>query len=528
MSGSGGGWKHVSLVEALREPGEVTFLALSKPSAAEPVPPEELAALPRLGELTRLEVLVARNIAGAWPSFAPLRALRRITLSGAGLHALPDGLATLPALETLELDENPGLDLAATCAALAGAPALRVLRLGHRGLDALPPEIAALSQVETVILDAGVAAAAAGLAAMPGLRRLLLTPAKKQDATLGAAIAALAAAPKLQALHLGGFKLADRLPDEVTRLAALEDLRAPSWELIELPASLAGMTALRSISINGKKIKAAYRKAIETAMPSARFAWDGGFTAWHATPIDPPVRRVPEGDGLSPYERMWGRRLPAPLTADPPDANLDAPAGTDTFAWLVAAEQQGPRLHLFPFFADLAPLPESLPDGDVLYGHVAGDGPVEFYRWLHDDADPLALVPIGDVMGVDRLWKLVDAGKPLTVVEVPATSRVPALLARSRWILDLLSGLATEAAVVAPTTAPGDDATTADLLHALWGGYLAGRDDLVDASLPRASGHPSRVVRDAAARLTKIRSGDAAARSLGSIADVAVLRRPAP
>jgi Leucine-rich repeat (LRR) protein len=286
--------RHVSIVEALREPARVFHLEISKPSPSVPIPADELAGLARLPELAQLESLrLAFTELATLPPLAGLRALRRLVLNGNTFTALPDGVAALEALEDLSLSSNPRLDLTGALAALAALPRLRRLSLGDRTLARLPDEIAQLTRLESLVIDFAVPDAITdAITKLPALRILNLRVSN--DKGLPALLKRVAGIKSLRVLWLGGSHASEALPEEIGALTQLERLHIASLPMAALPAAITRLTKLELVDISGSKIKGPARKKAEALVPTAKFYWDGKGVP-PDEPTEPPleVRRVP-------------------------------------------------------------------------------------------------------------------------------------------------------------------------------------------------------------------------------------------
>jgi Leucine-rich repeat (LRR) protein len=79
--------------------------------------------------------------------------LQELNLRANQFRKVPDCVSRLPALHTLGLGENAGLDVVDACRQLAGVPTLRHLSLFMNGLTELPDEIGLLTQLTSLDLS---------------------------------------------------------------------------------------------------------------------------------------------------------------------------------------------------------------------------------------------------------------------------------------------------------------------------------------------------------------------------------------
>jgi uncharacterized protein (TIGR02996 family) len=116
----------------------------------------QLTALPpTIGGLRQL-----RNLRLTWNrlsqlpgSLASCSQLLELDLRANQFRRLPDCVSRIPALRTLNLGENPELDVAGACRELANVPTLRHLSLFMNTLTELPDEIGLLTQLTSLDLS---------------------------------------------------------------------------------------------------------------------------------------------------------------------------------------------------------------------------------------------------------------------------------------------------------------------------------------------------------------------------------------
>ncbi len=185
--------------------------------------------------------------------------LQHLDLRGCGLTAVPDAVLALPGLESLDLRDNPLVEVPPL------PPGLRILRLDHgvtpRALDAigalvelrelsitgcpiarLPLErLAALEVLE--VTGAGLRDWPDCLAALPRLRRLRLA-----DNQLTAVAPAIAQLTALEQLDLNRNQLTG-LPDALGALPRLARIWLADNQIEVCPAALLAATALTGVTV---------------------------------------------------------------------------------------------------------------------------------------------------------------------------------------------------------------------------------------------------------------------------------------
>jgi hypothetical protein len=264
----------------------------------------DMAILARLPELEWLFIQQPTGITSAgWQALPRSRTLRLVRLVGARFdRAGVAALASLPALEVLDLTAADGVDDEAAALIARSAARLQVLTLSgsqvtDRGMAALA-SLPALTTLDLTwvngLTDAGVARLAAirtlerldlsltgigsdprgfvALAALPALESLALTGVELSPGSVAAiarlpvlqhlslsgigdaALAPLGALPSLRGLSLAGPEVTDAAMATVARLRGLTQVR-----LLETSVGDAGVAALRhlalaSISLDGSPV----------------------------------------------------------------------------------------------------------------------------------------------------------------------------------------------------------------------------------------------------------------------------------
>ena len=167
---------------------------------------------------------------------------RDLDLSHLGLRELPDAIASLTALQSLNLRRN---HLTALPDAIASLTALQSLNLMSNQLTTLPDAIASLTALQSLNLwDNELTALPDALASLTALQSLNLS--YNRLTALPDAIASLTA---LQSLDLEDNRLT-ALPDAIAGLTALESLDLGNNQLTALPDAIANLTALRELFLH--------------------------------------------------------------------------------------------------------------------------------------------------------------------------------------------------------------------------------------------------------------------------------------
>ncbi|MBE9210815.1 leucine-rich repeat domain-containing protein [Nostoc sp. LEGE 06077] len=181
--------------------------------------PEEIASVTQLQTLN-----LSRNQLTQLPeAISSLTQLQTLNLFGNQLTQLPEAIASLTQLQTLNLFGN---QLTQLPEAIANLTQLQTLDLSHNQLTELPEAIANLTQLQTLDLS------------------------HNQLTELPEAIANLT---QLQELNLSKNKLTE-LPEAIASLRQLQKLNLSWNQLTELPKAIASLTKLRLLDLTDNKI----------------------------------------------------------------------------------------------------------------------------------------------------------------------------------------------------------------------------------------------------------------------------------
>ena len=242
--------------EAAEMRGRVTFLDLH--GEGEPGRfPEGLGSYPALRRLS----LRGRAVDAVPESLGEASGLEELDLAATGVRALPSALGRLPRLRTLYLSDNA---LETLPAEVCGATALTYLNLDRNRLSALPPEVGRLSSLKWVRLNGN---ALRDLPAEAGsgwkdVRRLYL-----RGNGLEAVPEAILSMTSLEELDLGDNALAE-LPEALFRLPNLHRLDLDgNARLTALPANVADAKKLSHLFLFGCPLPVAERDRIQRELP---------------------------------------------------------------------------------------------------------------------------------------------------------------------------------------------------------------------------------------------------------------------
>ncbi len=209
-----------------------------------------LTALPEsIAQLSQLKSLdLSGNQLTALPeSIAQLTQLETLHLKGNQLTALPESIAQLSHLTTLELRNN---QLTALPDSITQLAQLNTLVLRSNQLTELPDFIAQLSQLEVLnVTDNQLTALPDSIAQLS--RLWLLGLGGNRLNVLPAAVAQL---PKLRSLYLWGNQLT-ALPATIAQLSQLEDLGLGGNQFTGLPAAIAQLSKLKTLNLSNNQLQ---------------------------------------------------------------------------------------------------------------------------------------------------------------------------------------------------------------------------------------------------------------------------------
>jgi Leucine-rich repeat (LRR) protein len=227
-----------------------------------------------LGSLPKLDLARVFALCAELPELTELKLFGTVT-------ALPREVALLPSLLSVELEETHALDFAGSFVALGASATLRTLRV--RGVARLPDAVAPLARLETLELGR-VHGTMPSVGAMRALVTLDVTDCrfKAVSSTIGQLAALetllltrnpitalpdeLCACTNLRVLDLDDTHV-KALPAQIGRLVNLRELRVRSNRLRTLPASIGELAELRTLSLPWDKLtvpESFYRLRVES------------------------------------------------------------------------------------------------------------------------------------------------------------------------------------------------------------------------------------------------------------------------
>ncbi|WP_442947684.1 leucine-rich repeat domain-containing protein [Nostoc sp.] len=155
---------------------------------------------------------------------------------------LPEAIASLTQLQTLNLSDNQLTELPE---AIASLTQLQTLNLFYNQLTELPEAIASLTQLQQLSLSSNkLTKLPEAIASLTQLQTLNLN--NNQLTTLPEAIASLT---QLQQLYLSSNKLT-KLPEAIAYLTRLQTLNLSYNQLTQLPEAIAFLTQLQQLSLS--------------------------------------------------------------------------------------------------------------------------------------------------------------------------------------------------------------------------------------------------------------------------------------
>lgn len=237
------------------EIGELTALrALLLQDAGLDALPAEIGALRSLDRLH----LAGNRLTALPDTLGDLRALTRLDLRKNHLAHLPPSLSSLSALAELDVSDNRLTALPS----LAGLGALRILKLAENPLRLLPDGLAGTA-LEAIDLDAlpelDLAQALDALSSVAALRTLEIS-------TFRRTLPSLRGFTQLTTLRITGLLLGE-VPEEILGLTALESLSFARNRLTSLPDALFRLPRLRALTLHGNPIDGAYLAALRARYP---------------------------------------------------------------------------------------------------------------------------------------------------------------------------------------------------------------------------------------------------------------------
>jgi Leucine-rich repeat (LRR) protein len=205
------------------------------------------------------EVLEDRDVAHLWLGICAHDAgPRGPDLTANALTELPDAIAGMSGLQSLDLGGNPITDMAATFRLLARLPQLRELDVQMTGMRALPDEISLLRRVEKLQLGSNMLGSLGeSTCALTELRDLSAECCELRELPQR-----LSAWKKLRRLYLFDNRLTE-LPSTIGELSALRELDVTRNQLRRMPPELDRMT-LRRISLGGNPLDENERRRLRT------------------------------------------------------------------------------------------------------------------------------------------------------------------------------------------------------------------------------------------------------------------------
>ncbi|WP_445633307.1 hypothetical protein NSTC745_04956 [Nostoc sp. DSM 114161] len=169
-----------------------------------------------------------------------------LDLSGLELTEVPEAIASLTQLQTLNLTRN---QLTALPEAIASLTQLQQLDLSRNQLTALPEAIASLTQLQVLDLCFNqLTQLPEAIASLTQLQVLYLS--RNQLTQLPEAIVSLT---QLQVLYLSRNQLI-QLPEAIASLTQLQQLDLSSNQLTQLPEAIASLTQLQQLDLSDNQL----------------------------------------------------------------------------------------------------------------------------------------------------------------------------------------------------------------------------------------------------------------------------------
>jgi leucine-rich repeat protein SHOC2 len=220
------------------------------------------ASIGNLVGLRRLNCIITEALRQLPDSIGRLVELEELQLGFNKLRAVPDSIGNLRNLRKLDLQRNQLTDLPA---AMGGLRHLRELDLSRNKLAHLPPTIANLVHLETLDLMANrFRKLPDGVGQLPALHALHLC--RNPGLDFSDAFRKLAGVPTLRRLHLTWNKL-NELPDEIGLLTQITSLDLSRNDLVSLPAALAHLTNLETLTVDDNPGVTALRNQLRLLLP---------------------------------------------------------------------------------------------------------------------------------------------------------------------------------------------------------------------------------------------------------------------